>query len=107
MKIEQITFTRFLAAIAIVIFHFGRGIFPFNSEMISFLFAKAGVGVSYFFILSGFVMIIAYGKKSKISPLAYYKNRFARIYPVYLIAILLLLICVRYLYVLHPNQSID
>lgn len=89
MRIEQITFTRFLAAMAIVVFHYGRSIFPFNDESVSTIFMQANVGVSYFFILSGFVMIIAYGQKTKISLFEYYKNRFARIYPVYLLALIL------------------
>lgn len=102
MRIEQLTFTRFLAAIAIVIFHFGEKISPFSSNYISFLLKQANVGVSYFFILSGFVMIIAYGNKDIIKPLEYFKNRFARIYPVYLLAILLFLA-----YLLYNSFTID
>ena len=30
MRIEQLTFTRFIAAVAVVIFHFGREVFPFQ-----------------------------------------------------------------------------
>jgi peptidoglycan/LPS O-acetylase OafA/YrhL len=59
--------------------------------MFSFIFAQTNLGVSYFFILSGFVMIIAYGDKSKINTFDFFKNRFARIYPVYLLSLLLLL----------------
>lgn len=102
MRIEQLTFTRFLAAIAIVIFHFGEKISPFSSNYISFLLKQANVGVSYFFILSGFVMIIAYGNKDKIRPIEYFKNRFARIYPVYLLAIVLFLA-----YLLYNSFTVD
>lgn len=91
MRIEQLTFTRFIAAISIVIFHYGEGSYLFNNEYISFIFQQANVGVSYFFILSGFVMIIAYGNREKINFIEYIKNRLARIYPVYLLAILLIL----------------
>lgn len=91
MRLEQLTFTRFVAAISIVIFHYGRDIFPFSINSINFLFKYAYVGVSYFFILSGFVMIIAYGNKKHIEFLDYIKKRFARIYPVYFLAILILL----------------
>ena len=88
MRLEQLTFTRFLAAIIIVVFHFGLDIPPFTHPSISFLFSN--VGISYFFVLSGFVMIIAYSKSGKsINPKTYFKNRFARVYPVYLIALLL------------------
>ena len=89
MRIEQLTFTRFIAAILIVIFHYGVDIFPFN--LTKQLFTGANVGVSYFFVLSGFVMIIAYHRKTKISALSYLKNRFARIYPVYLLASIILI----------------
>lgn len=92
MRIEQLTFTRFIAAVSIVIFHFGSGRFPLNILYPQFIFKQANVSVSYFFILSGFVMIVAYYKNSKIDLLFYMKNRFARIYPVYFIAIFLLLL---------------
>lgn len=92
MRIEQLTFTRFIAAISIVIFHYGNSSYLFNNEYISFIFKQANVGVSYFFVLSGFVMIIAYGNRKKIKFIEYIKNRLARIYPVYLLAILLILV---------------
>jgi peptidoglycan/LPS O-acetylase OafA/YrhL len=91
LRIEQLTFTRFIAAIAIVIFHFGSGSYLFNNEYVSFIFEKANNGVSYFFILSGFIMIIAYENRGNISFREYMKNRLARIYPVYFLAIFLLL----------------
>ena len=91
MRVEQLTFTRFIAAISIVIFHYAKDIPPFNFDVISFLFDQANLGVSYFFILSGFVMIIAYGQKKNISFLSYMQKRFARIYPVTFLAAFLLL----------------
>jgi peptidoglycan/LPS O-acetylase OafA/YrhL len=90
VRIEQLTFTRFLAALSIVIFHYGKRSFLFNNEYVSFVFDQANIGVSYFFILSGFVMIIAYDNKN-IDAFDYLKNRLARIYPVYFIAIVLLI----------------
>lgn len=90
MRIEQLTFTRFLAAISIVVFHFGMNTFPFNHESVSFAFWSANYGVSYFFILSGFVMIVAYGDQPQINFLEYLKNRLARVYPVYALAMLLM-----------------
>ncbi len=92
MKISQITFTRFLAAMAIVISHFNKDMFLYKLSYISNIFLKANVGVSYFFILSGFIMIIAYHKKEKIAYFDYYKNRFARIYPLYVLGLLLYLV---------------
>jgi len=92
MKITQITFTRFLAAMAIVISHFNKDMFLYQIDYISNIFLKANVGVSYFFILSGFIMIVAYHKKDRINYFDYYKNRFARIYPLYVLGLLLYLI---------------
>ncbi|WP_412850291.1 acyltransferase family protein [Chryseobacterium sp. PMSZPI] len=92
MKITQITFTRFLAAMAIVISHFNKDLFLYKINYISNIFLHANVGVSYFFILSGFIMIVAYHKKDKIQYFDYYKNRFARIYPLYILGLLLYLV---------------
>ena len=96
------TFTRFIAAISIVVFHYGRNVFPFDMDGIKFLFRQANVGVSYFFILSGFIMVIAYGNRGKIEYVDYLKRRFARIYPVYFLAIAALF---TYLYIF--NRPID
>ena len=92
MRIEQLTFTRFIAAISIVIFHYGEGVSLFYNDYTSFLFKQAHLGVSYFFVLSGFVMIIAYGNCNHITFIEYIKNRVIRIYPAYLLAIFLILL---------------
>ena len=89
MRIEQLTFTRFIAATAIVIYHFGMGSPLFNNQYFSYIFSKADAGVSYFFVLSGFVMIIAYIKKKNISFVDFLRRRLARIYPVYVLALFL------------------
>jgi peptidoglycan/LPS O-acetylase OafA/YrhL len=87
--LKQLTFTRFIAAVAIVIYHYGIHVRPFTGSILRTLFSNAYIGVSYFFILSGFVMVIAYGNKSKLDVKEYYIHRVARIYPVYIIALLL------------------
>lgn len=105
MRIEQLTFTRFIAAISIVIFHYGKDIFPFKTDQLSFLFKQANVGVSFFFILSGFVMVVAYWNKEKIYSSQYFLKRFARIYPVCLLAALLLFVLSLAEYFLFPQNS--
>lgn len=83
-KINQLTFTRFIAALAIVVYHYGYKIFPFNLKLLNKIILNGSVGVSYFFILSGFVLIVSYlhrVKNGKISYFNFYLNRFARIYP--------------------------
>jgi peptidoglycan/LPS O-acetylase OafA/YrhL len=86
---DQITFTRFIAAVAIVIFHFGRDIAIFSFEPLASILKNANIGVSYFFTLSGFIMILAYGQKEKIKPAEYYRSRIARVAPAYYAALVL------------------
>lgn len=88
MKLNQLTTTRFIAAILIVFYHFGSDTYSHFYEPIQTIIKRANLGVSFFFILSGFVMIIAYSKKNIVFK-EYYLNRFARIYPSYLLALLL------------------
>ncbi len=95
MQLDQITFTRFIAALSVVFFHYGQSVFPAN---IPFLFENVTAGpiaVGYFYVLSGFIMAIAYyqtdkKKQQAINKKKYWIARFARIYPVYLVALLLI-----------------
>jgi peptidoglycan/LPS O-acetylase OafA/YrhL len=92
MYIPQITFTRFMAALTIVIFHFGVDVSPFNEPSIRNLFAVYR-DASYFFFLSGFVMVLAYGTGTKtIEKKRYLMVRILRLYPLYLIGLILILI---------------
>lgn len=88
MRLEQLTFTRFIAAVLIVIFHYGQDVYPFNLPSANFIFNQANIGVSYFFILSGFIMIVAYNNQGKLIPDEYFKNRFARIYPLVVLSVI-------------------
>ncbi len=92
MRIEQLTFTRFIAAVVVVIFHFGSDVFPFQNPLLHPLVLSANIGVSYFFILSGFVMIIAYNKQTRIDFKQYYIFRIARIFPAFLVSFILILV---------------
>ncbi|MGV0925571.1 acyltransferase family protein [Empedobacter tilapiae] len=49
------------------------------------------LGVSYFYVLSGFVMIVAYKNLEKINSKKYYINRLARIYPLHILSMLLVI----------------
>lgn len=88
MRLEQLTFTRFLAAVPIVIFHYGQNVYPFNLPALNIIFSQANIGVSYFFILSGFIMVVAYGNSGKLNPAEYFRNRFARIYPLVVVSVI-------------------
>jgi len=95
LQLDQITFTRFIAALTVVFFHYGQSVFPAN---ISFLFENVTAGpiaVGYFYVLSGFIMAIAYyqpdqNKRAAFSKKKYWLARFARIYPIYLLALLII-----------------
>lgn len=94
VETKQLTFTRFIAAYLIVIFHFGKEVFPFFRKEIYFFFLNGNIAVSYFYILSGFVMTIAYGNKHKISAKIFFINRIARIFPVYYVSMFLFFIAI-------------
>lgn len=84
-KLESLTFLRFIAAAAVVLYHFGAG-----TVFYSFLPSALKTGpllVTFFFVLSGFVIAIANFKKN-ISAKTFYINRFARIFPIYAIALI-------------------
>ncbi len=89
------TFTRFIAALTVVFFHYGQSVFPAN---IPFLYENVTAGpiaVGYFYVLSGFIMAIAYyqttpSTRGSFNKVKYWIARFARIYPVYLVALLIM-----------------
>jgi len=83
MRIEELTFFRFVAAAIVMIFHFGREVGEFPGVLVS-----GPEMVTFFFVLSGFVMWIAHHDKDM--PLSrYYWSRVTRIMPVYLLALAL------------------
>ena len=92
MKINQLTFSRFFLALLVVIFHFGDGVWPFRYAASQYVVDKAYIGPSFFFVLSGFVLVIAYFHTGDINNLNYYRNRFARIYPIYLVSLAMTLV---------------
>ena len=95
MQLDQITFTRFIAALSVVFFHYGQNVFPANIPALFENITAGPIAVGYFYVLSGFIMAIAYyqtdkNKQKLIDKKKYWIARFARIYPVYLIALLLI-----------------
>ncbi len=102
-KIDQLTSTRFLAALTVVLFHGGGSLLPFRIFPITPLFTSGPVSVSYFFVLSGFVMALVYYKpKEHFNVRLYWGARFARIYPVYLLSFLL--VCLYYIDIIATIQ---
>lgn len=102
LNTEQLTFTRFIAAISIVVYHFGDIYPPFNNILLAPIVKNANLGVSYFFVLSGVVMVLAYHRFNKISFTQYLVKRAARILPLYYFALMAMLVYyfIR-IYILH------
>lgn len=92
MKIEHLTFTRFIAALAVVLFHIGANRLGHDSLPGS-LFRVLNSAVSYFFVLSGFILVVSNVRQGQLpthlGKVSFWRNRFARIYPLYLAALIL------------------
>jgi len=96
-RIEQLTFTRFVIIILVLFAHDTLG--PYLKPLLFFplgaLISSGSTGVSYLFILSGFVMTIVYYKPGqKFDHFSFWRNRFIRLYPLYIFAFFLT--CVYY-----------
>ncbi len=89
VRIEELTFFRFLAAMVVVNFHYGL---PKSAGLDEYSIFSAGPQmVTFFFVLSGLVMTVAYlPKQTSLS--RYWWTRFARIAPVYLAALTVVII---------------
>jgi peptidoglycan/LPS O-acetylase OafA/YrhL len=91
VQIPQLTFLRFLAALGVVFFHFGQSTWPWSEPACLPVLQNAGLGVGFFFTLSGFLMAWVYAPQPGIHLKSYAQTRFARIYPLYLLSFLLAL----------------
>ena len=90
-KINQLTFTRYIAAITVVFFHYASDIESFNSYPFNKILLSGPTMVTYFFVLSGFIMALNYHCYDKqFNTLNFYIRRFARIYPVYIFSVFLM-----------------
>ncbi len=103
-RIDALTSTRGFASILVVIFHFGSNVFPFYCDW-SF-FRIGNVAVNYFFVLSGFVLTLVYRNVS-LSYGEFIKRRFARIAPVYYLALLLAVLPALYFHYFKHALRLD
>ncbi len=81
---------RFIASVFVVLFHCRT-----RSEFLADAPRIVSAGpqmVTFFFVLSGFSLMLAYARKTEFSQKEYWTNRMVRIVPVYLIGIVLALI---------------
>lgn len=93
-SIEALTSIRFFAALCVLLYHSGGPAISSLSatpEAVKNFFANGYLGVTFFFVLSGFILTHVYfGKLHNGRAVQQYAlARFARIYPVYLLALLL------------------
>lgn len=84
----RLTPFRFIAALFVVAFHFGRNVPPFNDGWLHTAAIHGHLAVSFFYCLSGFVMATVYNAPMNGSEkVKYWLSRLARIYPVYLLCL--------------------
>ena len=84
-QIYPLTTLRFFAALAVVLFHTGT-----TPGWHSRLYHYGGVPVLFFFILSGYVLAVAYLEGDRpVEKKRFWIARFARIYPIYLVTLVL------------------
>jgi peptidoglycan/LPS O-acetylase OafA/YrhL len=97
-RLDQLTFTRFAVILLVLFYHGTAGFYVsfVDNPAILALLRSAPTGVSYLYVLSGFVMSLVYFRPNEKFDLGgYWRARFIRIYPLYIIAFLL--ICYYYL----------
>lgn len=100
---------RFLAAFAVVIFHYAPRVDLYTrlNDFVKNLINEGPCAVSFFFILSGFLLGYRHlnGSVRKEKASDFYWSRFVRLYPVYLLAFLLFLPVAAQRYLLSPSPE--
>lgn len=82
--IHALTSLRFIAALWVVLHHYGESLVPFDAGRL--LLERGATGVSFFFVLSGFILAVNYPVE-RLRWFDFLKARFARVYPVYLLGL--------------------
>ena len=95
--LKALTGARFFAALLVVAYHFlrvpvatGPGLLHVMTQALSNLVASGFTGVSFFFILSGFILAYTYivpTRGLRVTPRRFWLARVARLYPIYLLAL--------------------
>ena len=88
-KLPTLTMVRFIAAIGVVWFHYGRYVVNNSPIWLKNITASGYIGVTFFFILSGFILVYVYTGSdltNRTDQRNFYIRRVARIYPVYVLA---------------------
>lgn len=87
-EIRALTSLRFIAAFYVFVFHIHIRWPLSDNPFISTFLSQGAVGMSIFFMLSGYILAYRYGAE-RVNLREYYVNRFAKIYPIYAVAALI------------------
>ncbi|MBK6832382.1 MAG: acyltransferase [Flavobacteriales bacterium] len=89
--IPQLTFLRFIAAMLVVLYHYGNETFVAIWPWLHAVIANGAVAVAFFFFLSGVVLGINY-LKPRLNVAEFLMKRVTRIFPLYLFAFVVTLV---------------
>jgi peptidoglycan/LPS O-acetylase OafA/YrhL len=90
----QLTSVRFFAALIVILYHYDKEFMPFLPVPLQNFIGHGYVGVSFFFVLSGFILAANYYDRllnKTVSKADFWWARFSRIYPLYMLSILVVL----------------
>lgn len=93
-RVEALTGVRALAGLYILLFHFAQPLFARAPAWAETLRRSGYIATSFFLMLSGFVLTLAYGRKlgdGRLDGRGFIAARIARLYPIYALALLLML----------------
>src|SRR4051812_21323168 len=88
-ELRSLTSVRFFAALGVVLYHYARDALGAAPSWLRTLIDSGAIGVTLFFVLSGFILVYVSSGSDLRDPQArrnFYVRRVARVYPVYLLA---------------------
>jgi peptidoglycan/LPS O-acetylase OafA/YrhL len=91
-KIAALTSLRFFAALFVVLYHVTGIYLPWTQQssiLVNFV-ALGYISVSFFFLLSGYILAVVYLRRGgPVAVAPFYRARFARVYPLFFITLIL------------------
>lgn len=104
IQLNKLTSLRYFAALYVVAFHY-LDVFVGLSSFIEMIIHHGYVAVSFFFILSGYILTYNYLKYAgKINYKQFLKKRFIKLYPAYFTALIISFIFGIYFYISSPES---
>jgi peptidoglycan/LPS O-acetylase OafA/YrhL len=101
---HPLNFIRYILAVGVVLFHYGKNYEPFNSGWLHTLIVNSSFRVSFFFFISGFVMCLVYGPQvNSLRASDFYKKRLTRILPMFWLAFIASIVLI--ITVLHASPK--